>query len=77
MRKLPAFLLSLPLILTGCATAPKPAQVLEVCPKVPLLELDVPARDFQHEMRLFLQGYLPTQPGLKPPSTLASPLTMK
>lgn len=55
--------------LQACATAPKPVQVLEVCPKVPPLELDVPERDFQGEMANFLRGLLPTQPGLKPPSS--------
>lgn len=77
MKKSTALLLSFPLILSACATAPRPVQVIQVCPKVPLLELDAPARDWQQEMRLFLQGSLPTQPGLKPPSMPASPHTTK
>lgn len=76
MRSLASIVIMLPL-LTACATAPKPVQVIQACPKVPLLELDAPARDWQQEMRLFLQGSLPTQPGLKPPSMPASPRTTK
>lgn len=72
-----AFAASTVLLLTACAIAPKPVQVLEVCPKVPPLELDVPERAFQEEMRNFLQGLLPTQPGLKPPSSSAWPSTTK
>lgn len=44
---------------------------------VSMLELDVPERAFQEEMRNFLQGLLPTQPGLKPPSSSAWPSTTK
>ncbi len=55
-------------LLTACATGPKPVQVLAVCPRVPPLELDVPERDYLQEMQHFLQGLLPTQPGLKQPS---------
>ena len=66
------------LLLTGCATAPKPeVRVMEVCPRVPLLELDAPERDWQGQMQLFLQGLLPTQPGLKLPSKPANGLTTK
>ena len=72
-----AWLVSTLLILTGCATAQKPAPVLEVCPRVPPLVLDAPERDFPAEMRSFLSGLLPTQPGLKPPSTSADSNTLK
>jgi hypothetical protein len=47
-------------------------QVLEVCPKVPPLVLDVPERDFLGEMQSFLQGTLPTQPAPEKHSTSAS-----
>jgi len=58
------------LILSGCATAPKPeVKVLQVCPKVPLLELAVQAQDYQSLMQSFLAGTVPPLPGLKPPST--------
>ena len=56
------WLLSISVILTGCATVQKTVQVLEVCPKVPPLELDAPARDWLGEMRNFLQGTLTTPP---------------
>ena len=72
-----AFAASTVLLLTACATAPKPVQVMEVCPRVPLLELDAPERDWQGQMQLFLQGLLPTQPGLKLPSKPANGLTTK
>ena len=75
--KLPVSIALTLLLLTGCATAPRPVQVMEVCPRVPILELDVPERNFLGQMRDFLQGTLPTQPGLKLPSTPASGLTMK
>ncbi len=66
-----AWLVSTLLILSGCATAPSPVQVLEVCPKVPPLELDVPARDWQGQMRSFLQGTLPMPPDYSLHSTNA------
>ena len=60
--RLPVFALSTLLILSGCATVPKPVPVLQVCPKVPALELDAPVRDWLGEMRAFLQGTLTTPP---------------
>ena len=63
--------------LQACATAPSAPPVVQTCPTIPMLELDVPERAFQEEMRLFLQGTLPTQPGLKPPSNGAWPSTTK
>ena len=65
--KKPVSLLSMSALLTACATGPKPAPQV-VCPRVPLLELDAPERDWQKEMQNFLRGTLPTQPGLKLPS---------
>ena len=57
------------LLMTGCATAPKPEiRVIEVCPAIPALELDAPARDYLDQMRSFLSGLLPTPLGLRPPS---------
>lgn len=64
-------LVSMLLILSGCATAPTPVQVLEVCPKVPALELDAPARDWLGEMRSFLAGTLTTPPDYNLHSTPA------
>lgn len=55
------WLLSSLLILSGCETAPKRVPVLEVCPRVPELELDVPERDWREQMQSFLRGSLPTQ----------------
>lgn len=57
--------------LTACATAQKPVPVLEVCPKPPMLELDVPARDWQGQMRDFFLGTLPTPPDYSLHSTPA------
>jgi hypothetical protein len=42
-----------------------------VCPKVPPLELDVPARDWQGQMRDFLAGTLPMPPDYRLDSTPA------
>ena len=59
--------LAMLLFLTGCATG-RNVQILEVCPRVPVLELEVGPdaleRDWQGQMQLFLQGTLPMQPGL-------------
>ena len=66
MRKL-ALLLTTTLLLTACATAPQPVQVIQACPKVPSLELDVPERDFQGLMQNFLSGTLPKPPEPKQP----------
>ena len=54
-------------LLMGCATGPKPVPVMEVCPRVPPLELDVPERDFQGLMQSFLSGMLPKLPEPKQP----------
>ena len=66
MRKL-ALLLTTTLLLSGCATAPQPVQVIQACPKVPPLELDAPERDFQGMMQSFLSGMLPKLPESKQP----------
>ena len=53
------------LSLTACTTVPKPVQVMEVCPAVPMLELDLPpdaqGRSFLDRMQRFLSGSLETQ----------------
>ena len=54
--KLAVWLVSMPLILSGCATAQRPVQVTQVCPRVPALELDVPAVAWRDWMQSFLQG---------------------
>ena len=71
-----ALFLAITLTLTACATAPKPVQVLQVCPKVPMLELDAPALDFQSLIANFLSGSVEKPLGLKPPSELAKLPTM-
>ena len=48
--------------LQACATVPQPVQVMQVCPKVPPLELEVPERNFQELMQNFLSGTLPKLP---------------
>ncbi|MEY4075062.1 MAG: hypothetical protein RJA29_2419 [Pseudomonadota bacterium] len=65
------------LLLTACATGPRPVQILEVCPVPPILELDAPERDWQAQMHDFLRGTLPTPPDYSLPSGPASGLTMK
>ena len=52
------------LLLTACASAPTvQPKVLQVCPKVPALELNLPPdaldRSFTDRMANFLQGKLP------------------
>lgn len=66
MRKLALLLTTTPL-LTACATAPQPVQVIQACPNVPPLELDAPERDFQGLMQSFLSGTLPKPPEPKQP----------
>ena len=70
MKKL-ALLLTMTGLLLGCATGQKPVPVLEVCPRVPPLELDVPARDWQGQMASFLAGTLPMPPDYRLDSTPA------
>ena len=72
-----AFAVSTLLLLTACASAPRPVQVMEVCPKVPVLELDAPARDWLGQMQLFLSGTLPMQPDYSLHSTPARLPMMK
>lgn len=57
-----ALLISTSALLLGCATAQKPVQILQVCPKAPPLVLDAPERDWQGQMENFLAGMLPMQP---------------
>lgn len=54
------------LLLTACASAPTvQPTVLQVCPKVPALDLDLPPgaldHNFTDRMANFLQGKLPEQ----------------
>lgn len=50
------------LLLTACASAPSAPQVLQICPKIPLLELNLPPGALDHSftdrMGSFLQGRL-------------------
>ena len=70
-----ACLASLLLILSGCATAPRPVQVVQACPRVPPLVLDAPERDYPALIRSFLSGSVPTLPDYSLPSTSAAPST--
>ena len=69
--RLPLFLVVLLPLLTACATAPRPASPPLTCPRLPELQLDVPARDWLGEMQNFLSGSLRTQPDYSLPSTSA------
>ena len=73
--KFNALLMCMLLTLSGCGSAPKPVQMLEACPKVPPLELDVPERAWQDQMRAFLAGTLPMQPDYSLRSTSAGAST--
>lgn len=61
--KLTALAVSTVLLLTACATAPKPVQVMQACPTIPALELSLPQdaleQGFLDRMQDFLQGRLP------------------
>lgn len=60
-----AFAASTVLLLTACATGPT-VQILEVCPRIPALELNLPDGVLEHDfigtMQQLLQGNLPLQP---------------
>ena len=62
MRLAASIVIMLPL-LTACATAPRPVQVMEVCPRIPVLELQIKQEaldsSFLERMQLFLSGKLP------------------
>ena len=67
--------LALPMImllsLTACTTVP-PVQILEVCPKLPDLEMipqDVLERSFTEKMQQFLQGSHETPTSYELPSS--------
>jgi hypothetical protein len=62
------------LLLTACATAPNAPPT--VCPQIPLLEVDAPARDWQGEMQNFLQGIVTMPPDYNLPTKPALGLTM-
>ena len=77
-----ALLLSTLLLLTACATVPTaPPTVLEVCPKVPTLELDLPPdaleQSFTNRIANFLRGKLPEPISYGLHSTPASPTQPK
>jgi len=65
------------LLLMGCATGPKPVQVIQSCPRVPTLELDLPDGALEHDfigtMQQLLQGSLPLRPSYSLPSRPALP----
>ena len=64
------------LLLMGCATGPT-VRVVEVCPRVPTLELDLPDGALEHDfigtMQQLLQGSLPLRPSYSLPSGPALP----
>lgn len=72
-----AFAVSTLLLLTACATAPT-VQIMEVCPRVPALELNLPDGALEHDfigtMQQLLQGNLPSQPNYRLPSLPVSPI---
>ena len=74
--KLPASIVLTLLLLTGCATG-RSVQILEVCPRVPVLELELEEgaleRSFTERMLLWLSGSLETQTGLGLRLPLVSP----
>ena len=74
-----ALLLTTAALLTGCASAPRPVQVLEVCPKVPPLELQIESDALEHtfldRIAAFLSGRLPEPPSFRPNYELAAPGT--
>lgn len=53
------------LLLTACASVPSAPTVLQVCPKIPPLELNLPPDALEHsftdKMESFLQGKLQEQ----------------
>ena len=74
--KLPVSIALTLLLLTGCATG-RNVQILEVCPRVPILELELEAdaleRPFLPLMLNFLSGNLPEPTGLGLRLPLVSP----
>ena len=60
------FLLCTTLLLASCQTAPIAPKVLEVCPRIPTLELSLPMDALEHNfldrMQNFLSGRLPSPP---------------
>ena len=74
--KLPVSMLAMLLLLTGCATG-RNVQILEVCPRVPVLELELEADALEHSftdrMLNFLSGNLPEPTGLGLRLPLVSP----
>jgi hypothetical protein len=70
------------LSLTACTSVPTvQPKVLQVCPKVPMLELDLPPgvleHSFTNRMQLFLQGKLLEPISYELRSTPASKPTIK
>lgn len=62
MRTLPALMLTLPLLLLGCKTAPT-VQAMPICPRIPALDQTPAAQvpSFSSRMQVFLSGNLPEQ----------------
>jgi hypothetical protein len=54
------------LLLVGCQTVPTAPKILEACPRIPALELDMPMGALEHNffdrMQNFLSGKLPSPP---------------
>lgn len=75
-----AFAASTALLLTACATAPT-VQIMEVCPRIPALELSLPDGALEHDfigtMQQLLQGKLPSQPNYSLPSLPVSPIGLR
>ena len=79
--KTTAFLFCMSLLLAGCQTVPTAPKILEVCPKIPMLELSLPTdaleRPFFDRMQSFLSGRLPEQISYELHSNPASQPTIR
>jgi hypothetical protein len=76
-----AFAVSTVLLLTACASVPRPVQILEVCPRVPTLELQIESDALEHNfldrIATFLSGRLPEPISYELPSDSVKLPTIK
>lgn len=75
-----ALLLTVTACLTACATAPSAPPVVQTCPTVPPLELQLPPApepSYTEMMRQFLSGLLPKPTSYELPSSGAKLPTMR
>lgn len=68
-------------LLTACATAPRPVQILEACPRIPVLELQIEPEaldsSFLDRIATFLSGKLPEPIGYELRLEPASPTSVR